>query len=718
MSEFHALLERRAPLPCAADLGREICGDLAAAEAREWLVTNGIGGFACGTVAGNIGRRYHGLLIAALRPPVARTLLVSNLEATADYDGQSYPLTPQRWWTGDAPCISDPPGSRHIERFRLEGTTPVWTYALADAHLEKRVWMQSGENTTYVVFTLDRASRPLRLALKAFVNYRDYHCSTRAGDWRMKIEPASHGLRVTAYDGATPFYLLSETAAAEPAHDWCRNFDLPLERARGLDDHEDHLHAGTFRVTLAPGESVAVVLTTSPDAELDPAHAYAARLVEQHDLLGRWWTANPLLAGESPDWARHLVLAADQFIAARPLADDSGAKTVLAGFPWFTDWGRDTMISLPGLTLSTGRADIARDILRTFARFVDGGMLPNYFPDAGTLPEYNTVDASLWYLESVRQYWAATHDAGFLREIFPVLEGIIQHHIRGTRHGIRVDAADGLLYAGEPGVQLTWMDARVGDRVITPRIGKPVEINALWYNALLTMGQLAPAVDRPADSYELMAQKARGSFQRFWNRAAGCCFDVIDGPGGNEAAVRPNQIFAVSLPESPLTPEQQAAVVDVCALKLLTSFGLRSLAPNDPAYAPRYQGGPAERDAVYHQGTVWGWLLGPFALAWRRVHDDPVQALAFLEPAVHHLRAACMGQISEIFDGDPPFSPCGCFAQAWSVAETLRAWTVLTTEARLRRDNGATCAPTPGAAPAGTAGLRSRPPASAAPPRG
>jgi len=663
------------PLPGAADFGREICGDPAAAEAREWLVTNGLGGYACGTLAGNVTRRYHGLLVAALHPPVGRTLLVSSLDGTAEYDGQHFPLSTQRWWNAGHPSLVPEGGHRHIERFRLEGTTPVWTYALADAQLEKRVWMCQGENTTCIAFSYVRGCGPLRLALKALVNYRDYHSATHAGEWWMNVEPVAHGLRVTAFDGAVPFFLLSAGASAETAHDWYRDFDLPAERERGLEDHEDHLHAGTFRATLVPGDSISIVLSTRPDPELSPGAAETGNLESQHRLLAQWRASDPGLEEEAPVWIRQLVLAADQFIAARPLPGEPSARTVIAGYPWFCDWGRDTMISLPGLTLSTGRPEIARSVLHTFERFVDAGMLPNNFPDAGTTPEYNTVDATLWFFEAVRQYHAATADDEFLARLFPVLESILDHHRRGTRHNIHVDSADGLLYAGVPGVQLTWMDARVGDRVITPRIGKPVEINALWYNALLTMARFAARLKRHADSYTDMARRVRAGFEKFWNAPQGCCFDVIDGPSGNEACIRPNQIFAVSLPESPLSPQQQSAVVEVCARRLLTSFGLRSLAPAETGYAGRYEGGPAARDSVYHQGTVWAWLLGPFALAWMRVNHDAPGALALLEPMAHHLQAACVGSISEIFDADPPFLPRGCFAQAWSVAEVLRAWT-------------------------------------------
>jgi len=328
------------------------------------------------------------------------------------------------------------------------------------------------------------------------------------------------------------------------------------------------------------------------------------------------------------------------------------------------------------VTLATGRADVAKKILLAFSRFVDAGMLPNNFPDAGGKPEYNTVDAALWYFESIRQYFEATQDAVTLQELFPVLAAMIDAHIAGTRYNIHVDQADGLLYAGVPGVQVTWMDARIGDWVVTPRTGKPVEINALWINALETMAGFARLLAKPGDGYERLAAKGKKNFQRFWNAESNCCFDVIDSPGiGNDAALRPNQIFAVSLPVSPLTPEQQRAVVDVCARRLLTSHGLRSLAPGEPGYTGHYGGSPRDRDAAYHQGTVWGWLLGPFTLAHYRVYHDREAALRFLEPLGRQIYAGGLGTLSEIFDGDAPFMPRGCIAQAWTVAEVLRAWT-------------------------------------------
>ena len=653
--------------------GREVCGDLGTAEKREWLVTNGIGGFASGTVAGVQTRRYHGLLFAALKPPLVRTLLASQLHETVEYDTRRYALATSRWADGSVA----PAGCQLIESFRLEGTTPVWTFVFADALLEKRIWMERGANTTFASYTLFRGCRPVSLEIKAFVNYRDYHSRTRAGGWQMKVERVEHGLRISAFEDATPSYLLSGTSDAEPAHDWYYNFDLAAERFRGLDDREDHLHAGTFRGSLEPGETLTLIASTEATPNLDGGAAYGARAAYERSLLDCWSAAIPEAASEAPAWVRQLVLAADQFLVKRLLPDDPGGRSVIAGYHWFGDWGRDTMIAMPGLTLATGRPEIAAQILRTFARFVDRGMLPNVFPDAGETPEYNTADAALWYFETVRQYVDATGDINLLRDLYPVLAEIIDSHVAGTRYQIHADPNDGLLYAGEAGVQLTWMDAKVGNWVVTPRIGKPVEINALWLNALSSMGRFARLLGRSTAGHAYLLKRARKGFVRFWNEAAQCCFDVLDGPNGNDPSIRPNQIFAVSLPESALTSEQQRAVVDTCARYLLTSRGLRSLTPDDPKYQGRYGGATVNRDGAYHQGTVWAWLLGPFALAHLRVYNDPERAAQFLDSMADHMNEHGLGSVSEIFDGDPPFRPRGCIAQAWSVAEVLRAWTLI-----------------------------------------
>jgi predicted glycogen debranching enzyme len=663
------------PEQAEIQFGRETCGDISSAESREWLVTNGIGGYASGTVAGSQTRRYHGLLVAALQPPVGRTQLVASIDEIVHYAGADFSLATHRWASGAV----DPKGFLLLESFRLEGSTPVWTYAVADALLEKRVWMRQGENTTYIQYTLVRASSSLEMELKALVNYRDFHSLTHASGWQMKIDPIENGVRVLAFEGATPFYLRSGSAGCELRHDWYLGCYFGEETERGLEDREDHLFAALFRAKLETGSSVTLVATTEANPLPDGETARAEASNQVVKLFQDWQANNGSMAEDAPSWLWQLVLAADQFIVKRSLPEEPDGRSVIAGYHWFGDWGRDTMIALPGLTLATGRATVARQILLAFSRYVDGGMLPNNFPDAGGKPEYNTVDAALWYFEAIRQYFESTQDTATLQKLFPVLTTIIDAHVAGTRYNIHVDPTDGLVYAGGPGVQLTWMDAKIGDWVVTPRTGKAVEINALWINALDTMSGFSRLLGKPGDAYETLAAKAKSSFQKFWNAERNCCFDVIDSPGtGKDGAVRPNQIFAVSLPVSPLTPEQQKAVVDVCARHLLTSHGLRSLAPSEAGYTGHYGGSPGDRDATYHQGTVWGWLLGPFALAHLRVYGNREPALRFLEPLGRQIYATGLGTLSEIFDGDAPFTPRGCIAQAWTVAEVLRAWKEIT----------------------------------------
>jgi predicted glycogen debranching enzyme len=662
------------PLPSAVRFGREICGDLAEAEAREWLVTNGIGGFASGTIATSMTRRYHGLLIAALQPPVGRTHLVAALDEIAHYAGASYELATHRWSTGSV----NPLGHVYLESFRLEGTTPVWTFALADALLEKRVWMRQGKNTTFVQYTLVRGSDSLDLECKALVNYRDFHATTHAGDWRMKIVPVEQGVMILPFEGATPFYLRGAETSCEIHHEWYRDCFLPVEKERGLDDHEDHLFAALFRATLTVEKSLCIVATTEPQTAWDHGRCYAERRKHEATLLESWQNASPVVAESAPPWLSQLILAADQFMVQRALPSEPDGHSIIAGYHWFGDWGRDTMISLPGLALTTGRPELARQILCAFAQFVDGGMLPNNFPDAGGKPEYNTVDAALWYFEAARQYFAETQDAATLQKLYPVLAEMVEAHVAGTRYNIHVDPTDGLLFAGGPGVQLTWMDAKIGDWVVTPRTGKAVEINALWINALETMAHFARTLNQPVEKFDSLGAQAKRSVQKFWNAQRNCCFDVIDvpagKPAGNDSALRPNQIFAVSLAASPLSKDQQKAVVNICARQLLTSHGLRSLAPGEPDYQPHYSGDPRSRDSAYHQGTAWGWLLGPFALAHFRVYNDHAAALRFLEPLGWHLTAYGLGTLPEIFEANPPHAARGAIAQAWTVGELLRAW--------------------------------------------
>jgi predicted glycogen debranching enzyme len=660
------------------NFGREICGKLNVTSSREWLVTNGIGGYASGTIAGLLTRRYHGLLVAALQPPLGRTLLLSKLDETVSYDRRLYSLYTNRW-VGN---VVEPHGYLQIENFTLEGTIPTWRYACADALLEKRIWMEQGKNTSYIYYHLHRASAPLTISIKALVNYRDYHSDTTGG-WQMQVSPIEQGVCVTAYPAAVPFYLFCDRGNLTIGHDWHMSFDLAMERYRGLRDREDHLHVATFEATLQPGESLTIIASTESQPNLQVQATLEARRTHERTLLKRWQTTNylNLASKKTPLWIDRLVLAADQFIVSRPIPERPDGKTILAGYHWFSDWGRDTMISLPGLTLATGRPEIARSILLTFARYLDRGMLPNRFPDAGETPEYNTVDATLWYFEAIRAYHAASRDDELLRELYPALQEIIAWHQRGTRYNIHLDR-DGLIYAGEIGSQLTWMDAKVDDWVVTPRMGKPVEINVLWYNALQVMVAISKELEQSETQYVQMAEQTAQGFQRFWNQEKDYCYDVLDTPTGNDDTLRPNQIFAVSLPTIPLlTPTQQRAVVDTCARHLLTSHGLRSLAPEHPHYQGHYGGGQYDRDGAYHQGTTWGWLIGAFVQAHLKVYGDYSQARSLLQPMANHLAAHGIGSLSEIFDGDAPITPRGCIAQAWTVAEVLRAWLLVGNQA-------------------------------------
>ncbi|MDP9011878.1 MAG: amylo-alpha-1,6-glucosidase [Pseudomonadota bacterium] len=635
-------------------------------------MTNGLGGYACGTVAGANTRRYHAFLMASLAPPVERTLLVAKVDVSVRYSGRLYHLSANEFAGGAV----DPRGFVHLESFTVSNGVPAWRYALADALLEQRIFMAPGANTSYLRLELLRASAPLQVELKPLVTYRDYHSHGR-GPQPFQVTAGEDVCTVERADGAPLYRLAVSSGRYIPADLWYWNFLHREESARGLDALEDLWGPGTFTAELTtrrPLSFTATAATCEPPAGEDVLAALVVRAQRRVAALPR----------SAPPWVQALAIASDQFLVQR--GDESAAAaSVIAGYPWFTDWGRDTMIALPGLTTVLGRFDTAAAILRTYARFVERGMLPNRFPEAGATPEYNTADATLWLFQAVSESLGAQRDPDLAREMFPVLAAIVHAHVAGTRYGIRVDPDDGLLRAGEPGTQLTWMDAKHGGHAVTPRVGKPVEINALWLNALEVTARLAGRVRDSAEKRFCsgLLKRAGGGFARFWNAERGCLYDVLDTPGSTRAApshdaqIRPNQIFAVALPYCVLPPEQMRAVVDTCAREHLTSHGLRSLSPEDPAYVGRYEGAPAQRDGAYHQGTVWSWLLGPFARAHYRVYGNALRAQAFLAPIEQHLAAACVGSVSEIFDGDAPHSARGCFAQAWSVAEILRAWVYL-----------------------------------------
>ena len=659
------------------ELGKETCADLGEASRREWLETNGLGGFASSTVAGLNTRRYHGLLTAATHPPVGRAVLLSKLEETLVIDGRRHDLS-----TNQYPGAIHPRGYTLLESFRLD-PFPVFTYEVEDIEIEKTVFMVHGENTTVVQYKFKSARNEglgtddnsalgtehsaLSFELRPLIAFRDYHSTTRENGAINSEFAAQDGLvTLTPYEGMPALHLAHDAGEVERAGFWYRNFEYAIERERGLDFTEDLFNPCVLTFDLSGRDEVNIIASTERREAARAAEYRAAEIGRREDVVGK--------SPSSDEFVRALVAAADSYVVGR-----GERQTVIAGYHWFGDWGRDTMIALPGLTLATGRTEVARSILSEFARHVDQGMLPNRFPEAGAAPEYNTVDATLWYFNAVHEYLSYTGDHDFVRaELYEVLRDIIDWHERGTRYRIHVDEA-GLLYAGEPGVQLTWMDAKIGDWVVTPRTGKAVEIQALWYNALRVMEALAREFGRAEDErkFGAMAARAHGSFnEQFWDEERGCLYDVVDGDA-RAASLRPNQIIAASLPYTCLSDERARRVVEAVERELLTPYGLRSLAPADAAYRGRYEGDGRSRDSVYHQGTVWGWLMGPFVTAYVRAHgrseESRRRAAAWLAPFREHLRDAGLNHVSEIFDGDAPHAPRGCMAQAWSVAEVLRA---------------------------------------------
>lgn len=641
---------------------KDVCQNLDAALAKEWLETNGLGGFASSTITGLNTRRYHGLLVAATKPPVGRLVMLSKLEETLIVNGTRYELSANQY-----PGAVHPQGQQYLKEFRLD-PFPTFVYEVAGVELVKTVWMVHGANTTVVQyeFRADQSPADCRLELHPLLAFRDYHATMHENAaWNPQFENAPGLLTVQPYADLPALHLAHDAAVVELTAYWYRNFEYQAERERGLDFREDLFNPGVLRFDLRQQAQATVIASTERE------NANRVNEYRQAGLARRAAVLEPF--AKADELTRALATAADQFIVKR-----EDGETIIAGYHWFSDWGRDTMIALPGLTLTTGRYDTAKRILLAFARYLDQGMLPNRFPDAGEAPEYNTVDATLWYVEAVRALLEHTGDYEFVKtQLYAKLLEIIDWHERGTRYGIHLDD-DGLLHAGEAGVQLTWMDAKVGDWVVTPRIGKPVEIQALWYNALCMLADMAERFGDTASQQRCtqLAARAKASFnQVFWNEEAGCLYDVING-SERDASIRPNQIFAVSLPHTMLTPERAQQVVAVVERELLTPFGLRSLAPGDSRYCPRYTGDIPSRDGAYHQGTVWAWLLGPFITAYLKVNQNSAearqQASAWLSAFVEHLHEAGLGQVSEIFDAETPHLPRGCVAQAWSVAELLR----------------------------------------------
>lgn len=651
--------------------------------AREWIVTNGLGGYASGTIAGVPTRRYHGLLIAALPAPLGRVIMLNQMtEHLVLANGGRVQI-------GGEERVGGPlsiPGADQLEEFRLEMGLPVWRYRIGEVVLEKRLLLVYGQNTVHVSYRLVSGQERARLEVRPALHFRPHEqeLSDQAGDpYALSIRGDRY--EVSLGDGLPLLRLLLHGERAELTVDRhaVREVFYREEARRGYEAMGALWTPGYFRADMEPQQDVVLVASTESwetISALTPQHAYRAESERRHRLL---CIAHP---SAQTGLAAELVLAADKFVvkpagriedAARAHAWGEEVRTIIAGYPWFTDWGRDTMIGLEGLTLTTGRTLEAGYILRNFAHYVRDGLIPNMFPERNTGGLYNTADATLWFFHALDRYLRATDDRETLRLLLPALRAIVDWHVRGTRFGIKVDPKDGLLSQGEEGLQLTWMDAKVDDWVVTPRRGKAVEINALWYNALCLLLEW----DHREDSGQarhvlatLIAQVRRSFNERFWHEAGGYLYDVVDGEHGDDPACRPNQVFALSLPNPVLDQEHWGPVMDVVTARLLTPMGLRSLAPDQPNYKPNYEGDVRSRDAAYHQGTVWAWLIGPYVDAWLKLHpEDPTAARDFLDAFEPHLAEAGLGSISEIFDAEPPFTPRGCIAQAWSVAEVLRA---------------------------------------------
>jgi len=651
---------------------------------REWLVTNALGGYASASVSGACTRRYHGLLIAALPARLGRMVMLSHFgeqialpdESVIDFSGEE---------------LSEEHLSLHaaefLTEFRLEAGLPVWRYNIRGCIVEKRLVMPHLQNTVYISYRYLCDNGMIRLRLRPAMHFREHEAPVSLPlDKPYTVRAVGDHYEIAA-DGQIPplrFRLYGPQAGFVLEGGRFKTIFYRVEQSRGYECRGPLWNPGFFRTTLRNGETFTVVASTEPWEKilaLEPPEAFQKELARRRKLVE---IARPEV---TQGWPAELVLAADQFLitpntraadAARAHAAGDDVRTVIAGYHWFTDWGRDTMISLEGLTLTTGRHAEAGYILRTFAHYIRDGLIPNMFPEGEQSGLYNTADATLWYFHAIEKYLAATGDKETLQLLLPKLIDIIDHHVRGTRFGIGVDATDGLLRQGEDAYQLTWMDAKVGDWVVTPRRGKTVEINALWYNALRLMETWAQQEmgDEEAAKYTDLAARSYESFnKRFWFDAGGYLYDLVDGESGNDSSLRPNQLFAFSLTHPILDPLRWKQVLDIVQKYLLTPYGLRSLGPGHPDYKPQYYGDLRARDAAYHQGTVWAWLIGPFIDAWLRVYPDDFEgARRLLEGFKTHLGDACIGSISEVFDAGEPFTPRGCVAQAWSVAEVLRCW--------------------------------------------
>jgi predicted glycogen debranching enzyme len=644
--------------------------------AKEWLVTNGIGGYASNSLLGIATRRYHGLFVPDL-PGRGRTLIIPRLDETIEAGTQTVLLSGAEYADGRIELE----GMRFLKEIRREWQAPVWMYEVGGAVLEKRVVAPHGQNTMSLQYRC--LSGSMQLHLRPYITYRMHDARLGegyAGPFPLTISSGRYEIALPHGAPSLKLCIRPRNGVFVADEAVSEGVSYRVDRDRGSEHLEDLSSPGYFTVHLSEGRSVALVTSVEPWDMLDLGCEDIVQAEQRR--LDQLMSHAPGL--QADDLGRQLQLAADQFIVrpgARPeeqaLAQAAGdeAKTIIAGYHWFGDWGRDTMISLEGLTLCTGRPQETRAILRTFARYFQDGLLPNLFPEGSRQALYHTVDATLWYFHALDRYLSATGDRDTLMQLYPTLKEAVRHHRQGTRFNIGVDAKDGLLHAGAPGYQLTWMDAKVDGWVVTPRRGKPVEIQALWYNALRLMAEWALQLGEQPAEWNDMAEQAEGSFhRRYWFEAGGYLFDVVDGEAGDDSSLRPNQIFSLSLRFPILREERWRPVVDIVSEKLLTPYGLRTLAPDHPDYKATYAGDLRARDAAYHQGTVWPWLIGHYIDARLRVYGDKGEARSLLGAFGRHLQDAGIGTISEIFDAESPFRPRGCIAQAWSVAEVLRAY--------------------------------------------
>jgi predicted glycogen debranching enzyme len=640
-------------------INKETLNDFSKSSKLEWIETNGLGGYASSTVLGLNTRRYHGLLVAALNPPIEREVIVSKLDETLIIKNKSYELS-----TNQFPGKIHPEGYKYLVEFNKD-LFPEFIYQVCQVKIKKTISTIHCQNSTTVIYDILDAENGFTLHLSPFIAMRDFHSLRKANDNIRSEYSFQNGMFELKFN-SHPNSLYANISKGDfvSQQDWHYNFEYLEELDRGLDFREDLFKPGYFKVNLNKGDKVVITFSTNPITR-DCLSVFNQEKLRREKIIEK---------SKDNEILKSLTLAADQFIVNRKAM----GKTIIAGYHWFSDWGRDTMIALPGLTLSTNHYNDAQSILETFANSMDRGMIPNRFPDRGEAPEYNTVDATLWFFIAVKKYLDATNDFYFVREtIYPRFKKIIEWHEKGTRHNIRVDY-DGLLYAGEPGVQLTWMDAKIGDWVVTPRQGKAVEINALWYNAIMIAAYLADIFnDKECITlYKQNASTIYKSFQEtFWNNEMGYLYDYVDSDY-NDSSFRPNQLYAVSLPHKLMDKEKAKAIVDKVYEKLYTPFGLRSLSPDDKNYKSIYTGNQYSRDSAYHQGTVWNFLLGAFAdaIEYAYPEEKKERIKKIIEDFIPHLSTAGLGTISEIFDGDYPHNPKGCISQAWSVAEFLRIY--------------------------------------------